>query len=208
MDHGGGHLGGGQEAGGRDGEQQLGVGVVLHQYGERAVLRRAGPGADALRHLFLYQDGETVEAAALHAFGQDGGGDVIGQIGAEDGPQSGEMLLYHLREIQLHGVALDEGEVVRAGHGLPQHGVEAHVQLHRRHLGGAAHQLSRQRADAGANLQHAGALVRTAGVGDIPGHPALDEKILAHGLGKMKAVALQKRLYLPAVAKIHCCLSL
>ena len=135
-------------------------------------------------------------------------GDVIGQIGAEDGPQSGEMLLYHLREVQLHGVALDEGEVVRAGHGLPQHGVEAHVQLHRRHLGGAAHQLGRQRADAGANLQHAGALVRTTGVGDIPGHPALDEKILAHGLGKMKAVALQKRLYLPAVAKIHCCLSL
>ena len=208
VDHGGGHLGGGQEAGGRDGEQQLRVGVVLHQYSERAVLRRAGPGADALRHLFLYQDGETVEAAALHAFGQDGGGDVIGQIGAEDGPQSGEMLLYHLREVQLHGVALDEGEVVRAGHGLPQHGVETGVQLHRRHLGGAAHQLSRQRADAGANLQHAGALVRTAGVGDIPGHPALDEKILAHGLGKMKAVALQKRLYLPAVAKIHCCLSL
>ena len=117
------------------------------------------------------------------------------------------MLLYHLGKVQLHGIALDEGEVTGVRHGLPQHGIEPLVQLHRHHPAGPAHQLSRQRADAGADLQHAGLLVRAAGVGDVPGHPALDEKILAHGLGKTEAVALQKRLYLPAVAKIHRCRS-
>ena len=118
------------------------------------------------------------------------------------------MLLHHLRKVQLHGIAFDQREIVRPAHGFPQHGIEPGVQLHGYHLSGTAGKLLGKRADTGTDLQHTGTFISAAAVGDIPGHPALNEKILPHCLGKMKAMALQQGLYFAAVTKIHCCLLL
>ena len=60
-----------------------------------------------------------------------------------------------------------------------------------------------QRADAGANFQHAAMLVRAADLGGVAGHPALNEEILPHGLGKAETVARQQFFNCTAVAKIH-----
>ena len=113
------------------------------------------------------------------------------------------MLPHQGRQLLLHHVAPDQGEIGEVRHGLLQHRVQPPVQLHGHHLPGPLGQLPGQGADAGADLQHAGVLVRAAGGGNVPGHPALDEEVLAHGLGKVKAVALQKRLDVIAVAKVH-----
>ena len=183
-------------------------GIVLHQHRERAVFRCPRFGADALGDFLLNQDCETVKAAAFHAFGQHRRGNIVGQIGAENGPQAGKVLLHHLRKVQPHSVAFDQREIVRPAHGFPQHGIEPGVQLHGYHLSGTAGKLLGQRADTGTDLQHTGIFISAAAVGDIPGHPVLNEKILTHRLGKMKAMAFQQSLYFTAVTKIHHCLLL
>ena len=86
MDHRRGDLGGRQEAGVGNGEQQLRLGIVLHQQGKGPVVRRTGGSADALGHLLLDQHRQAVEALGLHAGGKERCGDVIGQIGTQNGP--------------------------------------------------------------------------------------------------------------------------
>ena len=157
MDHGGGDLGGRQEAGVGHLEQQLRRGVILHQQGEGPIVRRARGGADPLGYLLLNQHRQGLKAAAFHHPGQQGGGDVIRQVGAQNGPQAPKVLPHQGRQLLLHHVAPDQGEIGEVRHGL---------------------------------LQHAGVLVRAAGGGNVPGHPALDEEVLTHGFGKVKAVAL------------------
>ena len=113
------------------------------------------------------------------------------------------MLPHQGRQLLLHHVAPDQGEIGEVRHGLLQHRPQPPVQLHGHHLPGPPGQLPGQGADAGADLQHAGVLVRAAGGGNVPGHPPLNEEVLTHGLGKVKAVALQKRLNVIAIAKVH-----
>ena len=202
-DHGGGDLGGGEEAGVGHGKQQLRLGVILHQQGKRAVVRSTRGGADALGHLLLNEDGETLKAAGLHAGGEKRRGDVVGQVGAQHGPQTGQVRSHQRGQLQLHHIALHQREVGIRGHGLGQHGVQAAVQLHGHHLAGAAGQLCGEGADAGANLHHAGVFIRAAGGGNVLRHPALDEKILPQSFGKAKAMPRQQGLYVVAVAQIH-----
>ena len=76
--HGGGHLGGGEEAVGRDVKEQFRVGVVLAEHGEGPVVRRAGGGADPAGYLPLDHHGDGGEAFGLQQGGDGGGGDVIG----------------------------------------------------------------------------------------------------------------------------------
>lgn len=113
------------------------------------------------------------------------------------------MLPHQGRQVLLHHVPLHQGEIFAPGHGLLQHRPQPPVQLHGHHLPGPPGQLPGQGADARADLQHPGVLVRAAGGGNVPGHPPLNEEVLAHGLGKVKAVALQKRLNVIAIAKVH-----
>ena len=49
-------------------------------------------------------------------------------------------------------------------------------------------ELDGEGADAGADLQHAAGGIGAGGVGNIIGHPGLNEKILPHALGKAEAV--------------------
>ena len=117
------------------------------------------------------------------------------------------MLRYQGRKVLLHNVSLHQGEVVKARHSLRQHRIEPVVQLHGNHLSGPAAKLRRQRADAGACLQHAGVFIRAAGIRRVPGYPALNEKILSHALAEAESVAQEQRLYVVSVAQIHPCTS-
>ena len=58
-------------------------------------------------------------------------------------------------------------------------------------------------ADAGTNLQHAAAFIQLGAVGDVSGHPVLNEKILAHGLGKVESVAGQQGFNIRKIGQIH-----
>ena len=117
------------------------------------------------------------------------------------------MLCHQGGEILLHNIPRQEGEIVKAGHGLRQHRVEPVIQLHGYHLSGPAAKLLCQGADAGAYLQYAGVLVRAAGIRRVPGHPVLNEEILPHALAEAEPVAQKQRLYIVSVAQIHPCTS-
>ena len=130
--------------------------MVLAEDGERGVVRRSGRGADAARDLLLHHDGHGGEAAALQQARQDRRRDIIRQVGTGGGRQAGEFRLHKGRKVHFHGVGKVDGEVVELAHGLRQHGAERRVQLDGRHTPGAEAQLLRQRAEAGADLQHAG----------------------------------------------------
>ena len=91
-------------------KQQLRLGVILAEDGEGAVVRRPRLGGDALGHLLLHHDGNGLEAVRFQQGCEDGGGDVIGQVGAGHGPQTGQLLpdqggniqLQHIVPHQLH----------------------------------------------------------------------------------------------------------
>ena len=113
------------------------------------------------------------------------------------------MLLRQGRQIQLQGVAGEEGEVLRPRHGLRQHRQQGPVQLHGHHFSRQGAQLAGEAPDAGADLQYAAGGVRAAGGGDLAGDPVLDKKVLPHGLGEAEAMAAQQGADLPDVAEIH-----
>ena len=129
-DHRRGHLGGGEEALGRHLEEVLAHGVVLAEQGEGPEVGGAGLGADALGYLSLNHHRHPAETAALQQQGDDGGGDVVGQIGAGHGGEPLKLLLYQLGDVQLHYVAGDDLHVVIAAYGLLQNGEQGAVQLH------------------------------------------------------------------------------
>ena len=104
-------VGGRQEAGVGHLEQQLRRGVILHQQGEGPIVRRARGGADPLGYLLLDQHRQGLKAAAFHHPGQQRGGDVIRQVGAQNGPQAPKVLPHQGRQLLLHHVAPDQGEI-------------------------------------------------------------------------------------------------
>ena len=106
-------------------------------------------------------------------------------------------------DVQLHHVAGDDLHVVIAAHGLLQNGEQGAVQLHRYYFARLLGQLDGEGADAGADLQHAAALVQLGAVGDVPGNPVLNEKVLAHGLGKVESMAGQQGLDIRKIGQIH-----
>ena len=69
--------------------------MVLAVDGEGPVVLSARLGADALGHLLLDHHSDDGEAARLNKGGDDGGGDVVGQIAA-----GGELRIW--RQMLLH----------------------------------------------------------------------------------------------------------
>ena len=202
-DHRGGHLGGGDEALWPHVEEELGDGVVLAVHREGAVVRRARCGADAQGHLPLDHHRDAGEAFGLDEGGDDGGGDVIGQVGAGHGREAGELLIHQGGNVQLQDVGGEDLYVGAVPQGLVQHRQEGTVQLHRHHLTGRGGQLRSERADAGADLQHAVFRPNAGPFHQSPRYPVLDEKILPHGLGEVKAVSAQQGLDGIEIAEIH-----
>ena len=195
MDDGGGHLGLGQEAMGGDIEQNLRLGVVIAKNGEGGVIGGAGSGGNALGHLFLHHDGDGVEALALQQGRENGRRNIIRKIGTGHGPQALEFLGHQGLHIGLQHVLPDNFQIVKFAHGQLQDGLQALVQLAGHDLPCPQAQLLGQRADAGADLQHAGGAVHARILGDLLGDPGGDQKILALGLGKMEAMGGQKGLH-------------
>ena len=79
-------------------------------------------------------------------------------------------------------------EVLHARHGLGQQGRQALVHLDGHHLGSALGQLLGQHADAGADLQHAPALIDAAGVHDLGRQARIDDEVLSKALGEREIV--------------------
>ena len=93
--------------------------------------------------------------------------------------------------------------MIRVRHRLGEHRLQGGVNLNGHDFVCLPAKLSRQRADAGADLQHAARAVHASFRDDALRHPALREKILPLGLGKMKAMPGEQGFDVVDVAKIH-----
>ena len=102
-------------------------------------------------------------------------------------------------QIALHNIAGHKGEVVKTRHGFRQDRIQTPIQFHGNHFGRALGKLLCQRPDPRPDLQYACLLIGDACLGNIPGHPVLNEKILAQRLGKAKSVTSQQILNIVAV---------
>ena len=180
---------------GGDVEQKLRFCVILAEYGERAVIRGAGLCRDALRHFLLHHDGDGLEALRFQQRRENGGGDVIGEVGAGHGAESAELLLHQRGDVLLQHVSPENFQIGKIPHGDVQNGFQALVHLHRADLPGAETQLLGQRADAGADLQHARRFVHPGLFRNGLGHPRGNEEVLPLGLGKVEAVGSEHRLH-------------
>ena len=184
-------------------EEQLRLGVPLDEHGQRAVIRRAGPGAQAARDLALDHDGDGVEAAGGEKRREQRRRDVIRQVRAHDGAQAGEALGHQLRQVEREHVAKDELHVFIPRERLGQHGAQALVELDGDDLPGALRELLGQAADTRADLEHAGARVRAGGVGNVGRHPRGGEKVLPQGLGKAEIMPREQRADVREICQIH-----
>ena len=174
----------------------------MQPQGERAVGAALG-GGEPLGGLLLDQDGDGLDGGNIHQRGQHGRGDVVGQVGADDGLQASEFFADQGLEIQPGHISGDDLHIRIKGHGLCQNGQQRPVQFNGDHLAGPLSQLGRQRTDARADLQHAAGLVCLRRCRNVGGDLGVDEKILPHGFGKMKAVAFQQHPDRQFVAEIH-----
>ena len=177
--------------------------MILQEQGKRTAVGRALRRRKALSHLLLNQHGNTLKTGRLHQLRQYRGGDVVGEIGADNGGQPLKLLLRQSVQVQLHHVARHNLHIGIGCHGLRQNREKGLVQLHGHHLSGPTGQLRRQRPNAGADLQHAAALVRPGGSGNVIGHLGVNQEILSHGFGKMESVPPQQLLNGMIVTKVH-----
>ena len=195
VDDGGGHLGLGQEAVGGHIEEDLRLGVKVTEDGEGGVVGGAGFGGDSLGNLLLHHDCDGVEAFRFQQGGKNGGCDVIGQVGAGHGAQTGEFLGNESLYIGLQHILPDDFKIVKFAHSQVQNGLEPLVQLTGHDLARPQTESLSQRADAGADLQHAGGGIYPRVLGDLPGNPGGDQEILTLCLGKMEAMGSQQGLH-------------
>ena len=188
---------------GRDVKQQLRLGIILAEHGEGAVIRRAGPGGNALGHLLLNHDGDGLKAFGFQQRREDGGGDIVRQIGAGHGPEAGQLFRHQLGDAALQDVSPDDFHIVKFPHGQTQNGLQPVIHLHGADLPRPQGKLLGQRADAGADLQHAHIGFHPGFPGDGLRHPGGNEKILPLGFGKMEAMLRQQRLHHLNIAYIY-----
>lgn len=140
--------------------------------------------------LLLHEHRDALEALRLDERGDGRRRDVVGQVRAHDGREACEFFTHKRRDIGFQNIGGHDLEVVKAGHGLVQDRQQRLVKLHGHHLARALAELVAQCADAGADLEHAVLLVCARALGDLIGDGGVDQKVLPHGLGKMKTVAL------------------
>ena len=205
-DHGGVHLGGGDKVSCRDLEELFGLAVILQHGGDGTVLLASCLGAKTVGHLGLDHNGDVLKGQArLQESHEDGGGDVVGQIGADRDLPRVEGGLQKLAEIHLHDVGVDHlhhalGAVLQ---GVAQDGDEAVVDLHGDDLAVAEGQLLGQDTDTGANLQNGGVGGIRAGIGDVLHHRDVGEEVLSEFLAEMDIVNGHDVLDGADVGKIH-----
>ncbi len=138
--------------------------------------------------LLLHHDGEVLDGQAVaQQLHDDGAGDVVGQVGADSHRHPGELLLDEGAEVYFQNILQYQLEVIHARHGLGQQGRQALVHLDGHHLGGVLGQLFGQHADAGADLQHAPALIDAAGVHDLGRQAGIDDEVLSKALESAKS---------------------
>ena len=130
----------------------------------------------------------------FHQGGKDGCCDVVGQVGAHQGRQAGEVVIHQAGDIGFQNISGNQGKILCPGHSLCQHRQQGLVQFHGHHLVCPGAELTGKGANAGADFQHAGAWPSAAGLSNVPWHPVLDQKVLSHGLGEAKAVAAEQCL--------------
>ena len=147
--------------------------------------------AEPVRHLALHHDGDFLEAPGLQKRRQQRRCDVVRQVRAHDGAQPGQPLAHECGQVELQHVAEHQLDVCAAGERLREDRAQALVQLHGHDLPRAPGQLCRQAADAGAGLQHAGAIVGHGLLGDALRHPCGGEEVLPHRLGEPEPVPVQ-----------------
>ena len=104
-------------------EEVLRLRVILAEYGESAVVRRAGLGGDPLGHLLLDHNGDGVEAVRLQQGRENGGGDIVGQIGAGHGAQPGEFLPHQGGDILLQHISPEDLQILEFSYSLSQNGL-------------------------------------------------------------------------------------
>ncbi|MPM48431.1 hypothetical protein SDC9_95156 [bioreactor metagenome] len=75
--------------------------MVLAEHRKSAVGGRAGGGADALGHLFLHHHCDLLKTLCLQKSGDHRRCDVIGEVGAGQVPQTGELFRDQRGDIQL-----------------------------------------------------------------------------------------------------------
>ena len=92
--HRGCHLWCREEAFPRHFKEIFAVSVILAQQGKSAEVRRTRRGADALGHFLLDHDRDGPECTALQQLSNDRGGEITGQIGADNGAQSVRLLVH------------------------------------------------------------------------------------------------------------------
>ena len=150
----------------------------------------------------MHHDGDGVKAICFQQGREDGGSDVVGQVGTGHGPQTGKFLCHQSGHILVQHIIPDDFQVVKFAYGLFQNGGQALVQFHGADLFGPQAQLLGQRADAGADLQHTGGLVHAGVLGDGFGHPFLGQEVLTLGFGKMETMLCKQRLHNIDIANI------
>ncbi len=117
-------------------------------------------------------------------------GDVTlyGRLAHTTGAQTGKALQDQLRQVEREHVAKDELHVFIACKRSRPDRAQALVELDGDDLPGTLRELLGQAADAGADLEHAGARVRAGGIGNVGRDPRGGEKVLPRDLEKRKSV--------------------
>ena len=188
---------------GRHVKQQFRLGIILAEHGESAVVRRARLGSNALGNLLLHHHRHRLKALGFQQGGEDGAGDVIGQVGAGHRAQGTQFLVHQGGDVLLEHIAPENFHIVAALQGDVQDGLEPLVHLHGAHLPGSQGKLLGQRPNAGADFQHAHVFFHPGLPGNGLRHPGRNEKILPLGLGEVKPVDSQQGLHHFNIANIY-----
>ena len=184
-------------------KEKLRLGVPLHEHGEGSVLARAGRGAQPLRDFLLDHHGDALKAACLEKRGDERRRHVVRQIGAHLPRPLAERFGADGRQIRLECVGKNDRHVIKIRERFAEHAPQPLVQLDGRDAARGFCKLRRETADAGADLERAVGCRDAAFGGNLLRHPRGGQKVLPHGFGKMKAVALQKRRYVAVIGQIH-----
>ena len=163
----------------------------LGQDGEPPIGLRAAGGGDPVRHLLLEHQGHGGGLErSCEPVDEQGGGDVIGEVGDDPDGKAGRVLGHEGGLVHLHGVGANDDEPTFGDvDERPQQFDEAGIALHRHDLGDAfVQQRARQAAGAGPDLQHGRTLQRAGQAGDLAGEVQVEQEMLAEALVRRETV--------------------
>ena len=150
-----------------------------------AVLARARRRRDAVGHLGLHHDHESLHRGHLDEHAHDHGGrDLVGQVGDEQARRGVDAGVRergaHVILADAQGVSHHEGETTgAAGAGLGENPLELAVRLDGAHGGRAGEKRHGEGADARPHLEHHVILADLREVEDAGDDAVVDEEVLA-----------------------------